>query len=61
MLNVIYKTYLGDEDSKGYKAVVDDKPYGTEFEIEKKDCMNEKCSLNALMPKCGVKHLNHFT
>lgn len=37
--NVRYKYYLGDGDSKGFQNVVDSKPYGPEFEIQKLECV----------------------
>lgn len=37
--NVRYKYYLGDGDSKGYESVVAAKPYGSEFEIKKLECV----------------------
>lgn len=35
-----YKVYLGDGDSKGFHAVVNEKPYGDEFQIVKSECVN---------------------
>lgn len=43
LFGTVYKYYLGDGDTKGYKEVVQDKPYGEHFEIEKKDCVNHYC------------------
>lgn len=37
--NVKYKYYLGDGDSKGFASVVESKPYGPNFTIEKLECV----------------------
>lgn len=36
---VRYKYYLGDGDSKGFQSVVESQPYGTNFKIEKLECV----------------------
>ena len=36
--NLVYTSYIGDGDSKGYQAVVSDKPYG-DVEIVKEKCI----------------------
>ena len=36
--NLLYISYIGDGDSKGYQAVVDDKPYG-DIPIAKEECV----------------------
>ncbi|KAJ4436588.1 hypothetical protein ANN_16621 [Periplaneta americana] len=38
-LNIRYVQYLGDGDSKGFKKVQEDKPYGEGVEIEKLECI----------------------
>jgi hypothetical protein len=37
--NVRYKYYLGDGDCKGFSSVVESKPYGSTFNIEKLECV----------------------
>lgn len=34
-----YMQYIGDGDSKTYKAVLDANPYGSDFQVEKKECV----------------------
>ena len=34
-----YNPFIGDGDSKAYKRVVRDKPYGDDFHIEKEECV----------------------
>lgn len=36
---VKYKNYIGDGDSKVFKAVCEAKPYGEDFEVSKKECV----------------------
>lgn len=36
---VRYSTYLGDGDSRGFQQVVNEKPYGEHFKIEKWECL----------------------
>ena len=36
--NLVYTSYIGDGDSKGYQAVLSDKPYG-DVEIVKEECI----------------------
>ena len=36
---VKYRNYIGDGDSKTYGGVVNSKPYGEDFEINKKECI----------------------
>lgn len=38
-LGLRYKEYLGDGDSKGFSAVLENNPYGDEFEISKLECV----------------------
>lgn len=38
-LGVKYTKYLGDGDSKGFEAVLEDKPYGEDVVIEKLECV----------------------
>lgn len=35
---VKYGNYIGDRDSKIYKAIVDLKPYGDQFQVIKSEC-----------------------
>ncbi|CAB3247404.1 unnamed protein product [Arctia plantaginis] len=36
---VMFKNYIGDSDSKSYSGVVNTKPYGEDFTINKKVCI----------------------
>ena len=33
-----YNPYIGDGDSKAYRRVVDDQPYGPDYDIMKEEC-----------------------
>ncbi|KAG8226315.1 hypothetical protein J437_LFUL018143 [Ladona fulva] len=37
---VKYVNYIGDGDSKTYKGVVTESPYGETIDIKKKECIN---------------------
>lgn len=37
--DVKYSTYLGDGDSRGFQQVVNEKPYGEHFKVEKWSCL----------------------
>lgn len=37
---VRYTTYIGDEDSKFFKAILDLNPYGDDFIVKKNECVN---------------------
>ena len=37
--NLRYVTFIGDRDSKSYHNVCQEKPYGSEYPMEKRDCI----------------------
>lgn len=37
--NLRYVTFIGDGDSKSYQNVCQEKPYGSEYPVEKSDCI----------------------
>lgn len=56
--NVRYKYYLGDGDSVSYSTVSNEKPYGPDYDIEKKECIGHiqkrmGCRLRSLKKKMG--------
>ena len=42
-LNLVYKIYIGDSDSKGYAIVYKAMPYEVNVFIEKEECLPEEC------------------
>ena len=60
--NLRYVTFIGDGDCKGYQAVANSSPYGTECEVEKEECVGHVqkrvgTRLRDLKKRLGIKKL----
>ncbi|XKL59926.1 hypothetical protein PGB90_000942 [Kerria lacca] len=61
--NVQYKNYLGDGDSRAFKAVCEKQPYGSNYEINKLECIGHVqkrmgTRLRGLKKKLGSEKLS---
>lgn len=54
---VRYKYYIGDGDTKSYKGVVESKPYGDNFEVQKRECIGHvQKRMGTRLRKCKKDH-----